>query len=455
MSLSASLSIATQSLFNATAEVENANNNIANAQTPGYSREVVHLQSVTTGAGGASQAGGGAMVQGFESVRDELLQMQIQSETQDQGSANAELSAMQQVQPAFTTSTQDVGTEITALFTSLSSLSTNPESQPARQGVLSAAQNLANAFNSVSAALTQQQAGLDSKVTQDVKQINDLTSQIAALNPQIAAMTAQGKNAGALQDKRDQLVLNLSSLTNVQVTKTESGITLSTGNGTPLVVGSKATPLQTQTGTDGLQHVMDSEGNDITSAISGGALGGTIAARDQKIPQLLNGLDTLASQLGTAFNQVQAQGYDLNGNTGAALFSLPSTVSGAAGSMKVAITNLSQIAASSDGSAGSSGNLQAFQALQKAPLPSGQSPIDAYASLVYSAGAMVSDAQAASTASSASLLQLNTQRSSVSGVSIDEESANLVQWQQSYAAAARVISTVQSLFQITMQMGAA
>jgi flagellar hook-associated protein 1 FlgK len=455
MSLSTSLSIATQSLFNATAEVENAHNNIANAQTPGYTREVVNLQSVSAGSSGAPQAGGGAMVQGFQSVRDELLQGQIQSESESQGNANAQLSAMQHVEPLFTTSTQDIGTEMTALFTSLSNLSTNPENSTARQGVLSAAQNLASAFNSVSNSLTQQQTGLNSQVSQDVSQINDLASQIAALNPQIAAMTAQGKDPGALQDKRDQLVLNLSNLTNVSVTRTESGITLTTGNGTPLVLGSKAIPLQTQTGTDGLLHVMDSNGSDITSTITGGDLGGTIAARDTNIPQLLNGLDALASQLGSAFNQVQAQGYDLNGKAGAALFSLPTSVKGAAAGIKVAVSDPSLIAASSDGSSGSGGNLQAFQALQTTALPSGQAPTDAYASLVYSAGSIVAQAQAASTASSSSLNQLNTQRNSVSGVSIDEESANLVQWQQSYEAAARVISTVQALFQVTMSMGTA
>lgn len=454
MSLTSSLSIATQSLFNASAEIENSNNNIANANTPGYTREVVELRSIAASwSGGTPQAGGGANLVGFQSVRDELLQRQIQAETQTKGQADAEVSAMAQVQPLFATSSQDIGTEMSALFSNLSTLSTSPQSTSAREGVLAAAQNLADAFNSVSGSLSQQQNGLNSQVTADVSQINALSSQIAALNPQIATAQSQGKDPGALEDQRDQLVQSLSKLVGISQTQTEDGITLTTTNGTPLVVGNTANALQTTTGTDGMQHVLDSNGNDITSNLSGGDLGGVISVRDTSIPQLQNNLDTLANQFATAFNAMQTKGFDQNGNPGGPLFTVPATVAGSAASIKVAITNPSLIAASSDGSAGSNGNVQAMLDLQSAALPSGKSPVDAYAAIVYSAGNMASQAQATSSATTSSLLQLNSQLASVSGVSIDEESANLVQWQQSYEAAARVITTVQSLFQVTMQMG--
>lgn len=456
MSLTSALSIATQSLFNATAEIENSNNNIANANTPGYSREIVELQSIASGwSGGIPQAGGGANLLGFQSVRDELLQRQIQSETQTQGQSNAQSAALAQVQPLFATSTQDIGTQMSAFFTSLSTLSTNPQSATAREGVLAAGQNLADAFNSVSGSLSQQQTALNSQVTSDVSQINTLTSQIAALNPQIASATSQGKDPGALEDQRDQLVQSLSKLVGVSETQTEDGITLTTTSGTPLVVGSTADALQTTTGADGMQHVLDAQGNDITAGLSGagGDIGGTISVRDSSIPQLQNSLDTLANQFANAFNAVQAQGFDQNGNAGGNFFTVPATVAGSAASIKVALTNPNQVAASSDGSAGSNGNVQAMLNLQSAALPSGQSPVDTYASIVYSAGNMASQAQATSSATSSSLMQLNAQLSSVSGVSIDQESADLVQWQQSYEAAARVISTVQSLFQVTMSMG--
>ena len=455
MSLDTSISIAVQALNAFTGALQVTNNNIANANTPGYSRQVAVLQEVTPAVDGSPGLGNGVVLQGYQSVRNEMLQRQIQLETQAQNSANAQLACMQQIQPTFTTSDQDIGTQMSALFSNLSSLSTNPTSSAARQGVLAAGQNLVVAFNSASVALTSQQAGLNTQVTQDVRQINTLTQQIAALNPQLAALKASGQNSGAVQDQQDQLVLSLSALTNVSVTKTDTGDTLTTGDGTPLVVGTQSFALTAASGSDGMQHVLDKNGSDVTASLISGDLGGTIQMRDQTIPGLLSQLDTLTSQFGTAFNAAQATGFDQNGNAGQAFFAVPGTVAGAAGGIKMAITDPALIAASADGSAGSNGNLANLSALQTTTLPAGQTPGSAYANLVYQVGSLTSNATAELKATSASLLQLNDQLSSVSGVSIDQESANLITYQQAYEAAARVVSTIQALFSVTMSMGTA
>jgi flagellar hook-associated protein 1 FlgK len=454
-SLSSSLSIAMQSLNAASGGIQVTNNNIANASTPGYTREVAVFQQAAPTISDGQSVGSGVVLEGYQSVRDELVQGQIQQETQAQSGANAELASLQQVQTVFTTSTQDIGTQMSALFAKISSLSTAPTSSTAREAVLSAGQNLATAFNTTSSTLTSQQASLNTQVTEDVGQINQLTKQIAALNPQITALKAGGKDGGTLQDQQDQLVLKLSALTSVAVTKTDNGETLTTGNGTPLVVGSKSLALQTTAGTNGMQQVLDKSGNNVTATLTGGDLGGTIQTRDQTIPTILNQLDTLASQFATKFNAAQASGTDQNGNTGKDFFTIPATTAGAAGSISMAITDSTQIAASSDGSSGGNGNLASFSAVQTSTLPSGSTPGDAYSSLVYQVGSLTSSANAESTATAASLVQLNDQLNSVSGVSIDQESANLITYQTAYQAAARVISTIQSLFSITLAMGTA
>jgi flagellar hook-associated protein 1 FlgK len=119
----------------------------------------------------------------------------------------------------------------------------------------------------------------------------------------------------------------------------------------------------------------------------------------------------------------------------------------------MAITDPAKIASSSDGSSGSNGNLANLSAVQTTKLPSGETPGDAYASMVYQVGSLTSSANAESSAATSTLLQLNDQLNSVSGVSTDEEAANLIQYQQAYEAAARVVTTIQSLFSITMSMG--
>lgn len=455
MSLNASLSIGVQALSAASAELQMANNNIANASTPGYTREVVELQSVPPHSNGVAESGEGVVIEGFHSVRDELLQRQIELQTQEQGSANAQLQSLQQIESVFTTSSNDIGTEMSAFFSSLSSLSTNPGDSTSRQTVLTSGQNLADAFHSSSNALTRQQSGLNAQVTQDVSQINVLTQQIAGLNPQIAALAARGQDGGTLQDQQDQLVLQLAKLIGITETKSDSGITLSSGNGTPLVVGETSLALQATAGSDGMQHVLDANGNDVTATITDGDLGGTIQTRDQTIPGLLTQLDTLASQFASAINAAQAQGYDENGKTGADLFVVPAPAAGSAAAIQVAITDPSLIAASSDGSAGSNGNLANLIAVQNTALPAGASPTDTYATFVYQVGSLVAQANAEATASASSLLQLNSQLNSVSGVSIDEETTSLIGFQQAYEAAARVITTLQALFQVTMTMGTA
>jgi flagellar hook-associated protein 1 FlgK len=453
-SISSALSAAVHALVADTGALQVTTNNIANANTPGYSRQLAILQEAPPTNDGNLSVGNGVVLEGYQSVRDELVSNQIQQETQFQSSANAQLSTLQQIQPTFTTSTEDIGTQMSALFTSLSSLSTNPTSSAERQGVLTAGSNLATAFNTASDVLTTQQNALNISVTQDVSQINQLTQQIAALNPKIAELTATGQDGGSLQDQQTQLVLQLSALTNVSATQTADGETLTTGNGTPLVMGSQSFTLQTTTGSNGM-HVLDQNGADITTALSSGDLGGTIQMRDTTIPGLLGQLDTLANQFGTAFNTAQAKGFDQNGVAGGNFFTVPTTVAGSAGAINMAITDPALIAASSDGSAGSNGNLANLSAVQTNPLSAGNTPADAYATLVYQIGSLTSNATAESTATTASLLQLNDQLSSVSGVSIDQEATTLINFQTAYQAAARVVSTIQAMFSVTLTMGTA
>ena len=454
-SLSTSLLTAVQSLGAASGALQVTNNNIANANTPGYSRQVAILQEAASTNDGGFSVGNGVVLEGFQSIRDELVQTQIQQETQTQSGANAELASMQQIQPTFTTSSQDIGTEMSAMFSSISTLSTNPTSSADGQAVLTAGQNLATAFNTASSTLSSQQAGLNTQVGQDVSEINHITQQIAALNPQIAQLNATGQNGGTVEDQQNQLVLELSTLTSVAVTKTANGVTLTTGNGTPLVVGSGSFTLSTTTGSNGMQQVLDQNGTNVTASLTGGDLGGTIQARDKTIPGLLTQLDTLANQFGTAINAAQAKGFNQSGSAGQDFFNVPTTVAGSAAGISVAITDPSQIAASSDGTAGSNGNLANLSAVQTTTLPGGETPGNTYANLVYQVGSLTANASAESGATTASLLQLNDQLSSVSGVSIDQESANLITYQTAYEAAARVVSTIQGLFTITLSMGTA
>jgi flagellar hook-associated protein 1 FlgK len=282
-SLFGTLSIASGALAAEQGAMDATTNNVANANTPGYSRLVPDLIESNPVVMGSVTYGQGVTLEKLESLRDPILQMRIEEETQQQGQLNTFVSAMQQAQVQFTTSSSDIGSQISNFFASLGQLSTDPTNLSVRQGVLTAAGNLATVFNNNSHTLTQQQSNLDLSVTQSVQQVNTLTGQIATLNTQISQLQGVGKDASAFEDQRDVLIGQLSGLIDVSSIKSDNGLTLTTSNGTALVVGGQSFTLSTQTNASGFQDVY-AQGVDITSKLTSGQLAGLIQVRDQTIP---------------------------------------------------------------------------------------------------------------------------------------------------------------------------
>jgi flagellar hook-associated protein 1 FlgK len=452
-SLNANLASALTGLVADQGAIAATTNNVANANTPGYSRQQPDLVTGDPAVIGPLTFGTGVILQKVQSIRDPILESQIQQQTQSQGQYSALTPALQQAQVNFTAGSGDIGTAITSFFSSVNQLSTNPSDLSLRQAVLTAAGNLASSFNGAADNLSQQQASLDLNVVQQVGQINQLTQQIAQLNGQISKLENVGESAGTFVDQRTTAINQLSAIVDVSVIPTDGNtLTLTTASGYPLVSGRQSFQLQTQPNLSGL-HEVYSGTTDITAQISSGELGGTIAARDQQIPAIQSQLDTLAAGIANSVNTVQQAGFDLNGVAGTNLFN-PPPASGlnAAASLSVAITDPALIAASSDGSPGSNGNAEALYALSNQAIVGGQSPSNYYSTVVFNVGNAAADASAEQTASGLVLQQLNDQRASVSGVSLNEEAANLVQYQDAYSASAQVITAINSMMQTTINM---
>jgi flagellar hook-associated protein 1 len=446
------MSIATGALGAEQGALDATTNNVANANTPGYSRQQPVLAESDPVVIGPITYGTGVSLEKLQSLRDPILQLRIQEETQQQGQLNAYVTAMQQAQVQFTSSSSDIATEISNFFSSLNQLSTDPTNLSLRQGVLTAAANMATAFNNVSNNLNQQRSNLDLQVTQDVSQINVLTGQIASLNRQISQLQGVNLDASALVDKRGVLIGQLSNLVDVSEIQSDNGLTLTTANGTALVVDGQSLALTTQRNASNTQNVF-AQGSDITSQLTSGELAGLIQVRDQTIPDLLSQLDTLAAGLANNVNAANARGYTLvqNGDgtlqAGGNIFAPPPpSAHGAASTMAVAVSDPGLIAASSDNTAsGSNGNLATLSAVQDQTIGAGQNPTDYYSNIVYQVGNDVSNASAELDSSQSILSQLQDQRGSISGVSLDEEAANMVQYQNAFDAAAQIVTTINDM----------
>jgi len=446
------LSTALSGLSVSQQEMETTSNNVANANTPGYTREVSEIAAGDPIELGSLSFGTGVVLEKIESLRDVMLQIQINQGTQQNSSLNASLTELQQIQTQFASSNSGIGADISNFFNSLQQLSPDPSNLTLRQSVLTAADTLATDFNTVAQSLQTQSGNIDQSVVQSVSQVNSLTSQIASVDQQISDLQSVNQSPGTLIDQQNNLIQQLSRLIDVQVIPTGQGITLATSNGTTLVSGSLSFALTTQA-SGGVQHIFAGSQN-ITSSLTGGSLAGLIQVRDQEIPSISSSLDQLAAGLATNLNAANAQGFDLNGNQGGNIFAPPPAGGvGAAATLTVSMTDPSLIAASSDGTSGSNGNLANLSAVADTALANGQTPINAYSNLVGQVGSATSNTSADASASNMILQQLQDQNGSVSGVSLNEEASNLIQFQNAYQAAARVVSAVNLLLLDAVNLG--
>ncbi len=452
-SLFGTMSIALSGLLSEQGALDITTNNVANANTPGFSRQRPVLIEGDPVVEGSLTFGSGVVLANVQSLRDPILELRLNEETQQQSHLDTMVSAMQQIEVMFSGSNGDLGTQISNFFNSLQQLSTNAASMSARQGVLSAAGNVANSFRTTVNNLRAQRSSLDLSVGQTVEQVNVLTGQIARLNQQISAIENLHQDAGTFVDQRTTLIRQLSEMIDVSVVKSDNTLTVTTSSGYALVAGDSSFALTNQLDPSGVQHIF-SHGADITAQITGGSLAGVLQVRDQKIPTLLNDLDTLAAGLATAINSAHRKGTDLAGVAGGDLFNPPPAGNtGAATSMALLITDPSKIAASSDGNPGSNGNLTQLLAVQNQAVAGGQSATNFYANLVFGIGSDVANGSAERDASDLILRQLQDQRSSLSGVSMDEEAANLIRYERSYQAAARIITAITEITDTAIQLG--
>jgi flagellar hook-associated protein 1 FlgK len=177
-------------------------------------------------------------------------------------------------------------------------------------------------------------------------------------------------------------------------------------------------------------------------------------ARDQVIPGYASSLDSLAYAIGTAVNQQNELGLDGNGNTGQALFTLTPSATGAAAGIAVATTDPQAIAAAAAGEGSSgNGNATALAGLSSVALVGAHTASGFYAALLGQIGSDTSAATTDNTTQQSALTQLTTQRDSLSGVSLDEEAANLTQYQRSYEAAAKLFTIVDTLMAGAINLG--
>lgn len=462
--INTAFSIATGALEADQEALDITSNNVANANTAGYTRELPNWVENDPIDIGSLQFGDGVSVTGGISQRDRVLDQEVQQQNQEVSASSERLNALDQLQAIFNQTTNanstsssinGIGQDLSNFFDSLSSLESNASDSSLRQSVLSSATTLAGDISGAAAQLSAQQSALDQQSGSVVTQINSLSQSIAQLNTEIES-SSPTTDAGTLEDQRQQDIQQLSQFIGVHQIQTENnGISITTAGGSLLVSEGQSFALTTGS-LNGVNHIYDSQGNDITTALAsgGGQIGGLLTVRDQDIPQVSSALDTLAYDFGSAVNTANEAGTDANGNPGVAIFNLPASAAGAAADISVAITNPSQIAAAGAGLGSSDDtNLLALANLANQNIVGGSTPTGYYSAFVSTVGTLVSDVSSENTAQQASLTQLQSQVNSLSAVDLNEEAASLETFEQSYQAASKVFSIVDQVITAALNLG--
>ena len=447
--------------------VEVAGHNLANANNPAYARQRVQIQTSLPTPTSFGMEGTGVQVTSIQQVRDQLIDSQIRSEASIGGYWNSQQNALQNAQTQLNEflnlsstsgasgSTAGLSGQLNNLFGAFQAVATSPTDPSARLSLVNAGQSLASSFNQSSQNLSTLNDQLNTSVSNDVASANRLLSDIAGLNNEIARATASGGNANDLSDSREQDLENLSKLVNIQTAANSDGSVSVSIGGQQLVTGSKLTDTLATHDSGNGQLLVQTAASATPLTLSSGSIQGTIDARDGALATLRNSLDTMASSLITQVNAIYKNGYDLNGNFGANFF----TGSDAAtiGVNPAVVNDPSQIQAAGTANAAGDNSI----ALQLAQL--GQQSIAALNNQTFS-GAYAQDVQNFGNAlanandqvdnyNSVNTMWLN-QRDSVSGVSLEEETTNLIMFQKAYQASAKLITTVDQMLQTVINLKA-
>ena len=450
--ISAAFSIMTQALDADQAALNVVANNVANANTPGYTTETPNFQQNQPLVVGGVSYGDGVTQTGATSARDRVLTERLNQQQQLASSTGSRLTALNTAQALFTpdsgsssATAGDISSDLTGFFNSFSSLEANPTDNSLREEVLSSASTLAADVSNAAASLNAQRSALD----QDASAIAQMDQQIQSASPDA--------DAGTLEDQRQQDLSQLSQLIGInQITTENNGISVTTTAGQPLI--SEGQSFQLTTGTVNGVTQFFAGGADITAGLAsgGGELGGYLTARDQDIPGVLGSLDQLAYSVSTQVNALNNAGTDLDGDNGNAgnIFAGQAQVAGSAAGMSVVMTDPNHIAAAGAGQGtGDNSNAAAMAALGNQTIVNGETPTDYYANFVSELGATVSNVQTENTAATASVTQLQTQNNALSSVNLNDEASAMSTLERSYQAASQVFTMLNTLMASVLNLG--
>lgn len=430
-------------------EFNTIQNNISNANTPGYVKQDLVLVSQPFNL--ANGLSGGVASAGQSSARSSYLEQSVRSQQELAGYAGQKAADLKQAELQFDLTSQfGVPGALNDFFNGFSQLSVNPNDAVARQSILDLASGVAQSFQQSASGLTQVTRNVDQQTNGVVDGINRLASKIADINHRYRSSSDARSDAG-LDAQLHAALEELSGLTNFTLIRTADGAAnVYLGGGqSALVIGDRAQPISADL-SGATTVIRDGKGDNVTSLVTHGKLGALVEEKNTLLPGYLNDLDTLAAGFADQINTALAGGVDQNGNPPAQDLFNYDTNAGAAFTLTVNPLAPSEIAAALPSAPGGNGNAIAISQLASQPSINGFSFTQFYGNLGSRVGRDVSTAEAQQTQFQDTLTQARANRAQESSVSLDEEAAKLLQFQQAYQAVGKLVQVLNDLTQTVM-----
>ena len=450
MSLSQLLSTARQSLLASQAATQATSNNVANAETAGYTRRTVGLRMASPIRGGVLfhsplSAGGGVAVESFDRVRSDVLDAAVRRGRAGSSGAGegAVLLRGLEGQLAATGGDELVGA-LGSFFGAWSDVAAGPTEGGARDALLTSAGDLARTLNTADTRLRYYGTSVQGELASTVERANALLSEVASLNETVLSARSQGADNADALDRRDLLLDELGGLAPITVRPQAGGAVTVLIDGMVAVQDREARPLRLALPPDVATPTVSASGapGPLTlDPAEGGALGAQLHVLGTALPQAHASLDALAASVVAQVNGAHAAGTGLDGGSGRPFFDPAGTT---ASTMAVGLTDADQIAA------GTGGPGDGSVATAIADMSEGASR--QAVRMLAGVGSEVRRATAAAEGYAAVTAHAEALRDGVSRVSLDEEMTNLIRYQQSYAASARVLETANSMFDTLLSL---
>ncbi len=320
------LDIGASALRSAQQLLNTAAHNVANANTPGYSRQRVRLVQAPpytypafNRSGLPGQIGSGVNVAAITRIRDNFLDLQVQAQTGLKGEWDTRQQELAKIEAIFPEpSDSGLGNTLSKFWNAWQDVAADPTSTATRSSLIEQASGLATEINRDATQLRMMASGIDAQVTDKVQKINDLATTIAGLNGQIQRVLVTGDNPNDLLDQRNQVLEELSAIVPVSVNTRQDGSISVLIGGTDLVSNVYTRQVQTQLDAAGHVHAVWADGSELT--LPSGELKSLLQVRDVDLAGYRESLDSLAKGIADATNALHQRGVDANGNAGLPLF---------------------------------------------------------------------------------------------------------------------------------------